>query len=148
MFCRRIDRRTEVSMKPIAPLVAIAAALVLMLTTIPSSGQPVLNPTASDINGNTVGGTDAFKTCLGKTAFPCVGVGNTAFGDGALFSNTIGTFNTATGNDALVDNTTGVDNTAIGNQALFRNTTGEFNTATGSRALLSNTTDIANTTSG
>src|SRR5262245_21073718 len=103
MFFRRIIRRTEASMKPIAPLVAIAAALVLMLTTIPSWGQPVLNPTVSDNRRNTAGGTGALGTCLGNMAAPC-GANNTAFGDAALDVNT-GTLKTATGASALVNNT-------------------------------------------
>ena len=41
--------------------------------------------------------------------------------------------NTAEGNGALFSLTTGTDNTAIGFEALFNNSTGGFNTAIGSR---------------
>src|SRR5262249_35962440 len=89
-FFRRGVRGTEASMKPIAPLVAIAAALVLMLTTTPSWGQTGVNPTVSDASFNTAGGTVALGTCLGKTVAPCSSLQNTAFGFGALRFNTGG----------------------------------------------------------
>src|SRR6266853_1898916 len=66
--------------------------------------------------------------------------GNTAEGDGALFSLTTGINNTANGNIALHANTTGGDNTANGFNSLFSNTTGSDNTANGVEALFSNTT--------
>ena len=62
-------------MNSIARLAATAVGLVLVLTTTPSWGQPVLNPTVSDANGNTAGGTNALVTCLGKTAAPCSSMG-------------------------------------------------------------------------
>src|SRR5205085_12086709 len=46
-----------------------------------------------------------------------LGNGNTAEGNGALFSNTGGAQNTADGYQALYSNTTGTDNTANGYQA-------------------------------
>src|SRR5215831_12243734 len=102
MCSRRIVRRTEASMKPIAPLVIVGAALVLVLTTTWSWGQPVFfNPTVSDASRNTAGGTDALHACLGKTLAPCSGNNNTAFGLDALFSNATGFDNTATGFSAL-----------------------------------------------
>src|SRR5213595_1502277 len=63
--------------------------------------------------------------------------GNTAEGDGALFSLTSGD-NKATGASALFSNTTGNDNTATGVNALFFNN-GSFNTANGHAALFNNT---------
>src|SRR5438445_8943779 len=48
--------------------------------------------------------------------------GNTAEGDGALFSLTSGFSNTAIGFQVLYSNTTGGSNTATGVQALFKNT--------------------------
>jgi hypothetical protein len=74
--------------------------------------------------------------------------GNTAEGDGALFSLTTGQDNTATGFDALTSNTTGLGNTANGLEALSSNTTGSTNTATGVSALSSNTTASDNTATG
>jgi hypothetical protein len=47
---------------------------------------------------------------------------NTAFGTGALSSNTTGTHNSAFGFSALFSNTTGFANTASGFESLFFNT--------------------------
>ncbi len=82
--------------------------------------------------------------------------GNTAEGQGALFSLTSGTYNTAVGLFSLRNNTEGQFNTAIGAGALLSNTTGSVegivnssqNTATGAGALLSNTTGSNNTAIG
>jgi hypothetical protein len=74
--------------------------------------------------------------------------GNTAEGDGALFSLTTGLYNTAIGFNALFSNTTGGFNTANGLQALVTNTTGGFNTANGAVALNNNTTGNENTANG
>lgn len=80
---------------------------------------------------------------------------NTAFGDSALFNNSIGAFatnhatnNTAIGAAALKTNTTGFDNTATGSLSLKDNSTGFQNTATGFRSLQSNTTGFWNTATG
>jgi hypothetical protein len=64
---------------------------------------------------------------------------DTAFGTGALQSNTTGADNSAFGFDALFASTTGLDNSASGFLALKNNTTGGFNTAIGDEALSSNT---------
>jgi hypothetical protein len=64
--------------------------------------------------------------------------GNTAEGQGALFSLTTGGYNTAVGFLSLRSDTTGQFNTAVGAGALLANT-GNNNTATGAGALLSNT---------
>jgi hypothetical protein len=73
---------------------------------------------------------------------------NTAFGTGALASNTTGTNDSAFGFGALFRNTAGNDNTASGNTALRFNTTGDYNTASGVDALYLNTTGNTNTASG
>ncbi len=76
------------------------------------------------------------------------GVGNTANGWCALFSNTSGGLNTANGTSALFFNTTGSGNVANGPQALLYNTTGNVNTANGASALYSNTTGYGNVANG
>src|SRR5262245_58331192 len=137
------------SMNSIARLVVIAIGVVLVLTTTPSWGQPALNPTISDGQDNTGGGTGALGTCLGKTVAPCTGLGgNTAFGFFALFKNTVGVDNTASGILALQSNTSGNFNTATGFEALASNNTGSFNTATGAGALSANATGVNNTANG
>jgi hypothetical protein len=73
--------------------------------------------------------------------------GNTAEGDGALFSVTTGKNNTAVGLQALYSNTTSSSNTATGYAALYSNTTATWNTATGAGALY-NTNANANTGTG
>lgn len=74
--------------------------------------------------------------------------GNTAYGNGALNSNTVGTNNSAFGFQALFSNSSGQGNTATGSQSLFNNTTASGNTADGYLALFSNTTGAANTATG
>jgi hypothetical protein len=137
-------------MNSITRLVSLVAGLVLLLTITPSWGQPVCvapgcNPTASDANKNTAGGTGALvnvdETING-------GLDNTAFGFSALASTTIGDSNTATGKSVLQSNTTGSANTASGRHALTLNTTGNRNTASGRGALQSNTDGSNNTASG
>lgn len=76
------------------------------------------------------------------------GIGNTAVGTSALYSNTIGDYNVANGVSALYSNTTGRYNVASGYQALYLNTTGDYNIAIGNRALYSNTTGNNNTANG
>jgi hypothetical protein len=73
--------------------------------------------------------------------------GNTAEGQGALFSLTTGTYNTAVGLFSLLSNIEGNFNTGLGAGTLIANTAGE-NTATGAGALFSNTTGIDNTANG
>ena len=63
---------------------------------------------------------------------------NTAYGTGALASDSSGPWNSAFGFDALHDNQTGIGNTASGYLALY-SSTGNNNTATGAKALYSNT---------
>jgi hypothetical protein len=89
------------------------------------------------------------NTVLGDNALlNNTGIGNTAIGDDALFSNTVGFSNTAIGHLALADNIMGNFNTATGTGALNFNTTGSDNTANGDGALESNTTGQQNTATG
>jgi len=62
------------------------------------------------------------------------GFGNSAFGQRALFFNTLGSSNTANGYFSLLSNTIGDSNTANGASSLGNNTTGNFNTAFGRNA--------------
>jgi hypothetical protein len=137
-------------MKPLARFAAMLTGLVLLLNITPSWGQPTChspgcNPTASDANDNTAGGSDAFGFSIGSS--------NTAFGLATLGLNSGGNFNTAIGARALVANI-GNSNTAIGYKALSTgfglqtNNAGDFNTASGFQALSSNTTGFNNTASG
>jgi hypothetical protein len=87
----------------------------------PQNQIPLLN----DTQGNTAGGTDALSHNAGSD--------NTAFGQGALLSNTQGSSNTASGTNALL-NTSGDNNTAVGLNAGYTNTTGRANTFIGLRA--------------
>jgi trimeric autotransporter adhesin len=103
------------------------------------AGPP--NPTGSDSNWNTAGGSYALYS-------NSTGYGNAAFGGVALFNNTGGNFNAAFGSFALVSNTLGSWNTASGVYALDSNTTGGSNTAIGYQALISNTSSDRNTAIG
>jgi hypothetical protein len=66
------------------------------------------------------------------------GPNDTAYGTGALFSDTTGDFNTAFGEYSLYYNLTSVHNTAVGYASLGY-TTGQYNTGTGSQSLYLNT---------
>ena len=95
-----------------------------------------MNPTASDANHNTAGGSSVLSNLT-------TGASNTAFGFEALFNNTFGNSNTATGADALLSNTRGSENVALGVGALFDNITGRRNAAVG-RSALRHSTDTKN----
>jgi len=73
--------------------------------------------------------------------------GNTAEGQGALFSLTTGTYNTAVGLFSLRSSTTARYNTAVGAGTLLVNMA-EENTATGAGALLNNTIGFQGTANG
>src|SRR5215471_15033036 len=124
---RRATGRMEDSMSRSTTFTTVVAALIMLLTITPSWGQtpvcasPGCNPTASDANFNTAGGTGALGSLPGSD--------NTAFGDNALTSNTTGGSNTASGVNALFSNTTGKENTATGGGSLVGNSTGSKNTA-------------------
>jgi Chaperone of endosialidase len=124
-------------MNPFARLAPMVAGLFLLVTITPSWGQtpvcvaPGCNPTVSDANSNTAGGTGALaKVVPGDMG----GSSNTAFGENALSTNTIGLANTAIGNSALMTNTTGIQNTAVGWGAQWHST-GNKNIAVGWGAL-------------
>src|SRR5438128_2985400 len=72
--------------------------------------------------------------------------GNTAEGNGALFSLTNGAWNTALGQQTLYHDTSGFSNTALGFGALFRNATAALYTATSAYALSYNSTGTTYTT--
>src|SRR5262245_34459213 len=133
-------------MKLFAHSFGLVTGFVLLLTITPSWGQiatcssPGCNPTVSDANANTGGGTAALILPTGSA--------NTAFGDHALFSNSTGSDNTASGRGALRDNTDGQNNTASGASALQFNTSGDNNTAIGVHALDNNLTGSKNTAVG
>src|SRR6516164_8571788 len=123
---------------------AILAAITVLSVT-PSRAQGT-NPTISDVNANTAGGSNAltvnYASDFGSYS------NNTAFGDGALQSNSCGQHglnycgndNTAVGTGALNSNGLTSDNTAIGYQALY-NSEWNFCTAVGSQALYNNQGD-------
>ena len=73
---------------------------------------------------------------------------NTAYGEGALASDTTGAYNAAFGYQALHLNTTGFHNTAAGPLALFANTTGSYNAAFGEYALSANASGHDNAACG
>ena len=132
-------------MKSFVHLVTLCAGLVLMLHVSPSWGGPP-NPTASDDNLNTAGGSRALANVNEDPSTG--GFFNTAFGYDALNFNTTGSNNTATGISALLGNTTGISNTAAGAYALVNNSTGNNNTASGDSALHSSFTGSNNTAAG
>ena len=117
----------------------IAAGVLLLGSGQSWAGPP--NPTPSDANQNTAGGSFAL---VNNTT----GAANTAFGTAALGDNTTGFANTASGSGALLLNTTGADNTAGGIDAPHANTEGNGNTASGDSALLNNTKGNDNTAIG
>lgn len=102
--------------------------------------------------------------CLGTFGNMAALAQNTAYGTGALQSDTTGYFNSAFGINALEYNTTGTGNTAVGQEALENsnanfdtatgmyalgiNTSGEYETATGFSALENNTTGSYNAATG
>jgi trimeric autotransporter adhesin len=137
----------EASMNSITRLVAVVAGLVCMFHSTSTSGGTI-NPTASDANFNTAGGTNALQNLSTGTCGSTAGCSNTAFGYEALDANTTGSDNTACGAFTLINNTTGGFNTAVGSAALESNDLGEENTATGASALISNTGGNMNTANG
>jgi hypothetical protein len=140
-----------------ASLAMLFATLIMLLSITPSSSGPP-NPTDSDANLNTAGGTDALNAVTSgerNTAFGYQGLSylttadnSTAVGTQALVNNTSDSFNTAIGDAALALNQNGDHNTAIGSSALQFNTWGSLNTAVGANALPNNTTGSQNTATG
>ena len=116
--------------------------LLFACFALSQSAQGVVPPPDGGYpGGNTAEGQGALFSLTG-------GVHNTALGFQALFNNTTGNTNLASGSLALRNNTRGLRNTAVGFSALSSNTTGFGNTATGCLALSSNTTSNDNTADG
>ncbi len=93
---------------------------------------------------------NVYDTAYGTGALASESAGNynTAYGYNALDHNTNGGSNTGVGLSALQQNTTGSSNTAVGVDSLYNTTTGGSNTAIGDGALFANTTGYSNTASG
>jgi len=130
-------------MKRIAAFPVAVPGLIILLTIAPCWAQGV-NPTASDNEANTAGGTGALINALNTAGS---GNSNTGFGDAALLFTSTGSSNTAVGSLALENNKTGSNNTACGAFALNQST-GNNNTAVGTSALTNNSSGIGNTASG
>ena len=107
-------------MKRLALLFAMVIGLLMLNDTSsggpppppPTCSSPGCNPTVSDANANTAGGSEALRNVV--TIGATQGRLNTAFGRQALSLNTTGSYNTASGVNALFSNTTGSFNTAVG----------------------------------
>jgi len=116
-----------------------------------SLDSTINTPLDATLRAVTDGEGNASGLLLSTTSVTNLGAGavatNTAFGDGALDSNTTGATNTAYGNNALTANTTGSNNTSFGSSSL-RNNTASNNTAVGFEAALSNTTGTGITAIG
>jgi trimeric autotransporter adhesin len=151
----------------IVPTTDFNGTVVLSIRTIGTSSASVsyLSSAGTVTNELRISSTNS-NTFLGRNAGSRnVGSGNTAFGSGALTTNTTGTQNTAIGNNSLSSNSSGILNTAVGQLSLLRNTsgnqnigigwgalefntTGSFNVAVGNLALNRNTTGVSNTAIG
>jgi len=123
-----------------ANTISTALAGVLLTLAAAPAWPGSWNPTSSDSNNNTAGGSSALSGVTGSN--------NTGFGYGSLYKTTSGYSNTGIGVYSLLNNTTGYGNTAAGLQSLNSNTTGSYNTATGTYALYGNTTGIHNAAIG
>jgi hypothetical protein len=113
-------------------------------------------------NNNTVLGcgalanyTGKYETAVGFKALNLDNVNsgnisnyNSAFGYGALMSNTTGQHNVAMGYASMINNIDGIYNTCVGNSTLYNNTNGSINTAVGFGALANNTIANYNTAIG
>src|SRR5262245_55457125 len=119
----------------------VVASLVFTLGGAVSRGGPPPNPTPSDIDGNTAGGSLAL-------VHNSSGEDNTAFGKATLNQNTSGSKNTALGTFALMNNLTGNNNTAVGVFALNDSQDTDGNTALGWGTLVAVQAGIGNTALG
>lgn len=106
---------------------SIAAAVAICFATCAYAAPPP-NPTPSDANFNTAGGTDAQQSLTS-------GGTNTAFGAYSLSGNTTGNNNTAYGYLAL-NYATSEGNTAIGASAMGYSVGGDYNTTVGENSLM------------
>jgi hypothetical protein len=134
--------RNSIGRPPLRRGFVLLALTAFALSPMAQGQLPSPAPDGGYPNGNTAEGDGALFSI--NTA----GLYNTAIGYQALYHDTSGSTNTAIGLEALFNNTTGGQNTAIGVEALFYNTTGQDNTATGRYALLHNTTGSSNTATG
>lgn len=129
----------------VPPFMCCVLLMLCAATAFAAKPTPTPTPTATpdgDLgNGNTAEGNGALFSNIG-------GVNNTADGYQTLYNNFNGSNNAATGYQALFNNIDGVQNSAIGAIALFTNTSGSFNTAHGYQALFINTTGNFNTADG
>ncbi|MGD0905058.1 MAG: tail fiber domain-containing protein [Terracidiphilus sp.] len=100
--------------------------------------------------GSMVAQAQTNNTAYGSGALQSntTGNSNSAFGASALQSNTNGTQNSALGASALSSNTSGSDNTAVGLSSLNLNNTGADNSAFGAQSLAYNTSGSVNTAIG
>jgi hypothetical protein len=81
----------------------------------------------------------------GALASNTSGIRNAAFGYQSLYYNTTGGYNSAFGIGSMLSNQSGHNNVAVGHSSMFYNTSGYHNTAVGSGALTYNTSGIQNT---
>ena len=90
------------------------------------------------------------NTAYGSGALQSNTTGNydSAFGAYALNSNTSGYYNTASGSESLYSNSIGYDNSAMGYDSMLHNTAGNYNTAQGLGSMWSNSTGQNNTALG
>jgi hypothetical protein len=121
--------------------ISLSIAAVLFALGSSAAVAGTWNPTSSDANSNTAGGSNALGSIAG-------GASNTAFAYGALYKNTTGYMNSAFGVYALLNNSTGYGNTAMGMQTLQSNTTGAYNSGYGTYALYGNTIGTHNVAMG
>jgi hypothetical protein len=113
-------------------------------------GQRALMSNSSGLSNTAVGAealmfnsTGSGNTAFGAGALRYGGGDNSAFGNQALWHNT-GSLNSAFGPGALLSNTTGSESVAVGLAALGQNTTGSRNVAIGTFAGLFQTTGSDN----
>src|SRR5271155_880912 len=119
------------NMKKLLTFIFVVGLIANVPGQSPTWAGPPPNPTMSDGNGNTAGGTDT----LFNLTF---GANNTGFGAEALNQDSTGNNNTAVGGSALFSNTSGSGNTATGTSAMLLNTMGSNKSATGIVALSQN----------
>jgi hypothetical protein len=120
----------------------LAAVVLIVIASATIAAAGAATDTCAGL-GATIGGT-----CMPLTNATSLNNLNSAFGGGALGSNTVGILNTASGADALENNTTGILNTGTGVSALEFNTVGAHNTAIGVSALVYNSAGADNTATG
>jgi Chaperone of endosialidase len=116
--------------------ISIVVLLFSQAITLSKAATPPPNPTQSDPNGNTAGGTSVLLNITPIDAFPDFrrDLGNTGFGFQALYANSGGSGNTAVGSQALWRNIGGNSNTAIGANTISLITAGSENTVLGAGA--------------